>query len=44
MFLFKANPYSVIKTIKDRQELKNSLIAAQDTGVIQILLDLYLLV
>jgi integrator complex subunit 2 len=44
MFLFKANPYSVIKTIKDRQELKNSLIAAQDTGVIQILLDLYLLI
>lgn len=33
-----------MKIIKDRQELKNSLIAAQDTGVIQILLDLYILI
>jgi hypothetical protein len=33
-----------MKALKDRQELKNSLIAAQDTAVIQILLDLILLV
>lgn len=30
--------------IKDRQDLKNSLIAAQDVAVIQVLLDLFLLI
>ena len=40
----KVNQFNQLKTLKDRQELKNSLIDAQDITVIQILLDLYLLI
>ena len=40
----KANQVNISKTIKERQELKNSLIAIQEMGVIQILLDLFLLI
>jgi hypothetical protein len=31
-----------MKSLKDRQELKSSLIATQDTAVIQILLDIFI--
>lgn len=34
-----ANQFNIIKSIKERQELKNSLLSIQETGVIQILLD-----
>ena len=40
----KANQFNQVKTLKDRQELKNSLISAQDTACIQILLDLLLII
>lgn len=40
----KVNQMNQLRALKDRQELKNSLIAAQDTAVIQILLDLFLLI
>lgn len=40
----KANQYNQGKALRDRQDLKNSLVAAQDTAVIQILLDLFLLI
>ena len=35
-----ANQFNHIKSIKERSDLKNSLISIQETGVIQILLDL----
>lgn len=38
------NQINQVRSLKDRQELKNSLIVAQDTAVIQVLLDLYLLI
>lgn len=41
---FKGNQYNQGKIIKDRQDLKNSLIATQDIAVIQVLLDLFLLI
>ena len=40
----KLNQFNQAKTLKDRQELKNSLISAQDTACIQILLDLLLII
>ncbi len=39
----KANQFNIVKTLKERQELKNSLLSIQDTGVIQVLLDLILI-
>ena len=34
---------NILKTLKERQELKTSLISIQDTGIIQILLDMLIL-
>jgi hypothetical protein len=44
MLFIKGNQYNQGKIIKDRQDLKNSLIATQDIAVIQVLLDLFLLI
>lgn len=44
IIIILGNQFNQVKALKDRQELKNSLVAAQDTAVIQILLDLLLLI
>ena len=38
------NQFNCAKALKDKQDLKNSLVAAQDMAVIQILLDLFMLI
>jgi hypothetical protein len=42
--LIKANQINHAKNLKEKQDLKNALMITQDTAVIQILLDLFLLI